>query len=274
MARNRKKIVKAVPIRIRWCGRVGRVLFCNRRTGHCFFVEGMTIASGKGAYTDYNLVFNGRTFDVTLNAGGRGLHFCEGLRWIPEERKWIPIPKPPMYLFLIAQGAFETPCSMQLRNIWETESESWASDTVDVNYPLFRRSETNGPLNCWDCRLSRDPCHCEGVDELRRKIRDHRIEIKCKYCVDCQDFYSEESCPDCDSFYIRKSLFGIEPFCPICFQERHLDHCVAVRKGNRNKTCTHSFHLHCIAKWLRGNTKCPICRHDHGLDDDGSDYDP
>jgi len=263
----KKRIIKAFPVGIRWHDRVGHVLFRNRRTGHCFFVQGMTIAGGKGAYADYNLAFKERTFDVTLNAGGRGLHFCEGLCWVPEEKKWIDVPKPQMYLFLIARGAFETPCSMQLRNIWETKSESWASDIVDVDYPLFRRSETHGPLNCWNCRLRQDPCHCKGVDKLRRKIGDRKIGIECKYCEDCQDFYSEESCPECDSFYIRKSLLGIEPFCPICCEEIHLDQCVAVRKGNQDKTCTHSFHLHCIVQWLRGNSKCPICRHDHRSDD-------
>lgn len=44
--------------------------------------------------------------------------------------------------------------------------------------------------------------------------------------------------------------------CSICLNE-----IVAKSTGFVQMSCTHTFHLKCISKWLSTNNTCPMCRH-------------
>jgi len=53
--------------------------------------------------------------------------------------------------------------------------------------------------------------------------------------------------------YLKKSIEGTQQ-CGICLSE--------YEEGEELKTlnCVHSFHSHCIDKWLHINKMCPVCR--------------
>jgi hypothetical protein len=40
--------------------------------------------------------------------------------------------------------------------------------------------------------------------------------------------------------------------CPICYEEDQI-----VR---HTLSCNHTFHVHCIDRWLKNNSTCPLCR--------------
>ena len=42
--------------------------------------------------------------------------------------------------------------------------------------------------------------------------------------------------------------------CPICRLP------IYIYSISLNLNCTHSFHLHCICRWLSGRLDCPVCR--------------
>lgn len=259
--------INATPDGIRWRRRIVYVVFRCSKTGRRFTVEGMTIQSGKRAWAQYNYAFKGRTFTISLNAGGQGVHYAEGIRWNVSIGNWIPVPIPNKYMTVEARGAFESPCSILNRYVWDTMSCTWLCDESDVHFPLFRLTGTESPLNCWNHRLDNEPCHCEGVDGIRTNFDGFDIHVECKFCQKCVEFYSEESCLTCPRFFINKSLHGIEPHCSICLEQTNLQSCVAVREGVKKGTCMHSFHRSCISKWFTDrNTMCPICRYDHSSD--------
>jgi hypothetical protein len=261
----RTRPIRTRPIGIRWCGVVGHVLF-GKPTRCVYTVQGMTIKSGKGALNLYNRKFARRRFVISLNAGGKGIHFCEGIQWDDSTKTWIEIPMPQKQIWLEAEGAFETPFKLLYDHIWNVQNSTWLAKEMDVNFPLFRQTGTEFPLNCWEHRLSENPCHCNGVDEMRKQFDNYEFYVDDSFCPDCGDWYSGEACPICPFFYIRKSLHGLYPFCSVCQDQNNLDKCVAVRAGVQTGMCTHSFHEHCISKWFAdGNTTCPICRYVHDL---------
>lgn len=259
--------INAVPFKIKWIRRVGHVMFRDPKTGRVYTVQGMTIEGRKGAFAVYNRRFRRKIFVISLNAGGNGIHFCEGIRWEDTTQTWIQIPMPPPYLSVVSQGAFEKPCAILLKYVWGTPSCSsgwWGCDEKTIDIPLFRRSETDGPLNCWDHRLDSSPCTCEGVNDLRKQFEGYSIHVECKFCHKCSEFFSEESCPTCLDFFIKKSLLGVEKKCQLCSRGGGLNQCVAVRSNFLSGYCDHSFHRSCIIKWFRaGNKSCPICQCQH-----------
>lgn len=58
-----------------------------------------------------------------------------------------------------------------------------------------------------------------------------------------------------------------EDNCPICFEK--ID-----KKERYFLPCSHYFHQDCVEKWLRKNTKCPICKTDVYQDDVYQDDEP
>ena len=138
-----------------------------------------------------------------INAGGQGVHYAEGIRWDESTREWIEVPMPNKYICVLAQGAFETPSSILNRYVWDTQSRSWLCDESDVHFPLFRRTGTNFPLNCWEHRLDDESCHCEGIDDIRNQFKGFDILVN-KFCF---DFYSEEACPTCPTLFIDGDSF-------------------------------------------------------------------
>lgn len=266
MEQHKREKINAIPAGIQWRSRVGHVLFRDPKTRLVYIVQGMTIAGCKGAWSPYKRVFKGRTFTISLNAGGEGVHYAEGIRWDNRIKTWVNIPMPNPYLSVVAQGAFEKPSSILIEYVWDTSSSSWLCDERDVKFHLFRLSETNRPLNCWEHRLDAEPCHCEGIDDLRTQFDGFTILVECRVCYECHELYSEQSCPTCPKFFIRKSLHGIENKCSICLEDNGLDKCVAVRSSFLSRDCSHSFHQSCITKWFAdGNESCPICRHEHKM---------
>ena len=278
--RQEKKRIKARPTgKIIWFFGVGYVLFRDPKTNKKFVVKGMTVKGGKGAWALYNRKFAKRTFTISLNAGGQGVHYAEGIRWDESTREWIPVVMGKKILLVVAQGAFETPSCFIDNFVWDPINTKWCSDHTEFNVPLYRRTGTTGELNCWKHRMDYHPCDCKEIADLRKQLEGAIVLVENRVCHLCMDDYLGESCPTCPGFYIRKSLLNLEPHCPICLEDNDLDKCVAVRGSFLSGCCSHSFHGSCIAKWFHdGNTVCPICRCDHRSDDsdenagsDGSD---
>jgi hypothetical protein len=209
--------IKATPSGIRWDwdGQKGQVLFRCLNTNEVYTVEGMTVRGDKGYLDLYDLKFAIRIFDISLDAGGKGVHYAEGIRWNDQSKTWVKIPMPEPYLSLEARGAFETPSSILVKYVWDTLSCTWLCDDRNVDFPVFRLSGTNGPLNCWEHRSDNLPCHCEGIDSIRAKFNGFDIHLECSlddssddsddrksYYSDIDDYYDDCDCDLC-SFYSR-----------------------------------------------------------------------
>jgi hypothetical protein len=258
-------IINAIPVGLRWKSEIGHVLFKDTESGNRFTVEGMTIEGGKGPWACYNRIFKNRNFRVSLNWGGKGVHYAEGIRWDDSIRKWVDVPKPKSYLWVkqVSRWTYKTECLVE--HVWDPSSFVWEENSIDLLKPLYQSILMDSPLKCWDCYSGKMECECPSVLEIRQIVENISSRIEANICGRCFRWHTTPDCLVCSGDYITVSLVGIEPDCPVCHQNHDLDECVSVKGG-----CDHSFHEDCIEKWRRCNNSCPICRGQYpSLMDDG-----
>lgn len=201
-----KPTIKATPSGIRWDrdGQKGQVLFRCLQTHEVYIVEGMTVRGDEEeCLARYDLMFAVRIFVISLNAGGQGVHYAEGIRWNDQSKTWVKIPMPEPYLSLKTCGAFETPSSILVNYVWDTLSSTWLCDERDVDFPVFRLSGTNGPLNCVNHCSDNLPCHCEGIDDIRAKFNGFHIHFECSLddSSDDSDYGDDDDSDYGDDYY-------------------------------------------------------------------------
>ena len=257
--------IDAKTVRIQWRFGIGHVVFRCIETGRSFTVEGMTIKGGKGAWAAYNIMFKGRTFTISLNADGEGVHYAEGIRWDDSIREWVDVPKPESYLWVkqVSRWTYKTECLVDYR--WNPISFNWEEFLIVLPKTLYRSILKGSTLNCYKCYHGNRECECPFVLDIRQIVENISCRIEPNICERCHRWHTTPDCLVCSGDYTTVSLVGIEPDCPICHQKHDLDECVSV-KG----VCGHSFHEDCIENWRRQNNGCPICRRQYPpLMDDG-----
>lgn len=256
--------IDANPVGIRCMNWKKQVVFRDPTTGERFTVEGMTVKGGKGAWARYNRMFKGRTFTISLNEGGQGVHYAEGIRWDDSIREWVDVPKPESYLWVkqVSRWTYKTKCLVE--HVWDPSSFVWEENSIDLPDPLYQSISGNSRLKCWDCYSGKMECKCPFVLDIRQIVENISCRIEANICGRCFQIHTTPYCLSCSGNYIKSSLVGIEPHCPICLSEfsessldeSSLDECVAVKGA----ACGHSFHLHCIEEWRNIHNTCPMCR--------------
>jgi hypothetical protein len=270
-------IVKAIPIRLQFSKGIGHVVFRDPNTGKLFTVKGMTVDGGKGAWARYNRMFNDRTFTLSLNADGEGVHYAEGIRWDDSTENWVEVPKPDSCLWVrqVSRLTYETVSLVVC--FWNPTSFSWDEDSIVLPKTLYQDISKNTPLRCLVCYSKNRECACHSVPQILQILErlgsvTYSVELN-HMCGRCQVWNTTPNCLVCSGDYTRSSLVGSETYCPICHQDNSLDLCVAVRNG----CCRHSFHEDCIERSRFLDNRCPICRSkypplmDDGDSDRGSD---
>ena len=267
--------ITATPSGIRWCSRgVGCVLFEDAKTKKVYIVEGMTVKGGKGAWARYNLMFARRTFVISLNAGGQGVHYAEGIRWDVSTKMWVPVPKPPSYLEIEYYTRFDERTVRLVEYVWDPVLCEWYEFSTRPSQILYRKVGDD-EWKCFDCHSEKIPCVCSSVLDLRQMLMGYPQHILGNICSNCSRTHTTSMCLVCDGDYTPASLEGKEPFCPICHQSHDLDECVAVQS-----CCDHAFHEDCIERRRVQKNSCPVCRKDYppismdnGNSDDGNSDD-
>jgi hypothetical protein len=117
-----------------------------------------------------------RIFTVSLNAGGSGNHFCEGVKWNNKRRSWFTVERLRFSLFLTLVDDLE--CLFRYFKLkWNPISKCWKVIIIESHDPFTplmcrKKRETRGqkdprlydesprPFNCWNCRINPDKCGC------------------------------------------------------------------------------------------------------------------
>ena len=152
--------VEVSPHSIVWMNGMGYPLFKTLRGKKIGTVLGMTIPSGKDAMRAYNRKFKSRTFEVTLNARGKGRHVCEGIWWDDTIGNWAECPKPDLECVCLRKGKGVDVYVFHL-TVWNHEELCW--DWVYDEREYYRVSNFDAMCNhhhgnsqdclCADARL-------------------------------------------------------------------------------------------------------------------------
>lgn len=262
---KQKTTIYAKTVRIQFRNGIGHVVFRDPNTGKLFTVKGITVDGGKGAFAQYNLMFKNRSFTISLNADGEGVHYAEGIRWDDSIGKWVDVPKPESYLWVRQVSRFTYETKSLVEHVWDPSSFYWEENSINLPEPLYRSISGNSPLKGWGCYSRNRECVCPSVQNIRQILENIPSRIETTICIMCRRLHTTPYCLVCSGDYTTVSLVGIEPDCPVCHQNHDLDECVSIKGG-----CSHSFHEDCIEKWRRRNNSCPICRGQYPrLMDDG-----
>jgi hypothetical protein len=220
-------MVDAIPTN--FCQDTGKVkflpVFCGKPFGDgvSFSVVGMTVTR----YNFDDMIGNYRTkfqktdmgcnriFTVSLNAGGPGNHFCEGLKWHEDAGDWFDVERPRFSLFLTRVGDHE--CLFSYFKLkWNPISNCWKVIIIRSPNPLTpllcrktRETGRNGrtlseenprPFNRWECRMNPNKCGCSSCNLQRDDTVIGRswLQTIVVNSPDCDCFDDEEHDGDCD----------------------------------------------------------------------------
>ena len=256
--------INAKPVGLRWNGKRDASVMFKGPNGDRFTVMDMCVSS----WREYNQMFKRKTFQISLNAVGRGFHQAKGTQWDVSTKKWVPVPKPESYLEIEQYTRFGVRTVYFVEYVWDCFSCEW--DEVSIHLPqiLYRRVGDDN-LKCFDCHSENKPCVCPSVLNLQQMLMGYSQHVRSTTCSTCGKTHTTPDCLVCAGDYTPASLEGKEPFCPICHRSHDLDECVAVEGG-----CIHGFHEECIERWRFQINSCPVCRAEYPpilMDDGNSD---
>lgn len=197
---NVKRTIYATPSGIKWTsGSIGLVLFRDHKTGKRFLVEDMTVSGGRGAWGRYKRIFARRRFIISLNAGGQGVHYAEGIRWDVSTGSWLKVPKPNSYLVLeqYNHSSLKTTVCFQCR--WNPNSCKWDEVSIELPQTLYVSAHLKDePLKCRDCHDGNRSCNCTSVVDLRQRLDslDEHLVVT-HICGSCHCLHTTPCCPKC-----------------------------------------------------------------------------
>jgi len=167
MAQAEKRTIKAKTNGHRWKNGVIYVLFQCLATQYRFTVEGMVVKPSRRGrqWRHYNQMYAGRIFEISLNAGGVGIHYAEGIRWDDSIENWVQVPKP--ILMDELAGCF-SPCkkkriyqAVKRVNIsWDFKNFAWSTTSfVDLRpFNLYSLDTVPRKFGCLSCAVSSKVC--------------------------------------------------------------------------------------------------------------------